>query len=419
MGKLFIHFKTKAAFTAAALGTDYTNNSIVFIQDSQEIWTHGTFYAIPDTYKNKITNLETAVSALQTSVAETYAVKKISDGENIFSASSGKESITFKSGANTKVTVDATTGEVTVASTLNSTSYYPYADGQSLESRMDAVETSKIDKINGSDAIEVTGEDSTRAIALKLNNGTNNVTLAQTEDGLSATVTNVDALVPVDGVVSTDKVLSLTNKKIGATIALAVDSTADSEGKKYIRLTGKDGADLGKIDIAEFVKDGMLSSASFNSNTNMLTLTFNTDSGKEAISVDLSSLVDVYDGSNVKLKAVAVPTTDAVEPTANDTVDVAIANLIKKDRELAAAIEVVSDKVDENKDATLDLIEKGTDGDFVTTTITEKANNRQKVSVAVKTDVAVADATTASNGLATALAVQTYVQDELAWVEKD
>jgi len=64
--KRFVHFSTKAAFNAATLGTEYTNESIVFIKDTQEIWTHGTFYSIPDTYKDKVTSLETAVAALQT-----------------------------------------------------------------------------------------------------------------------------------------------------------------------------------------------------------------------------------------------------------------------------------------------------------------------------------------------------------------
>lgn len=232
----FIHFATKASFLAATLGTEYTNDSIVFIKDSQEIWAHGQFYSIPDTYKNKIEELETAVSAL--------------------------------------------------------------------------------------------------------------------------------------------------------------------EG-----------------DISDFVKDGMLESAEFKQDTHTLILTFNTDSGKEPVNIDLSPLVDVYDGSNLKLKNVAIPTEDATEPTAEDTVDTAVANLVKRDRELEAAIEAVESSVEAAKGGSLDLIEKGTDGDFVTTTITEKADHKQAISVAVKTDVAIENATEENDGLATAAAVKAYVQDMFTWVE--
>lgn len=40
----FVHFKTKASFTSR-LGTgDIQESSVVFIQDANEIWTHGTYY---------------------------------------------------------------------------------------------------------------------------------------------------------------------------------------------------------------------------------------------------------------------------------------------------------------------------------------------------------------------------------------
>ena len=60
---MFVHVAKKSTFTSE-LQEQYTN-SIVFIKDSQEIYTHGTFYAIPDSYKGKITSLESAVAALQ------------------------------------------------------------------------------------------------------------------------------------------------------------------------------------------------------------------------------------------------------------------------------------------------------------------------------------------------------------------
>lgn len=162
---------------------------------------------------------------------------------------------------------------------------------------------------------------------------TGNVSLTQSTKGLKASV--VIPVATVTGVADNDKVLSLTDKKVSATIAFSVDSTADAQGKKYLRLTGKDGADLGKVDIADFVKDGMLDSASYNEANHKLTLTFNSASGKDAIEVDLSTLVDVYDGSNLKVKE--LPTvTSYTAPKNGDNIDTVIANLVKKDSDLYA-----------------------------------------------------------------------------------
>ena len=56
---MFVHINKKASFTDE-LKSKYVN-SIVFIKDTQEIWTHNTFYAIPEKYKNKISELEQKV----------------------------------------------------------------------------------------------------------------------------------------------------------------------------------------------------------------------------------------------------------------------------------------------------------------------------------------------------------------------
>ena len=40
----FVHFKTKASFTSRLRAGDIQESSVVFIQDANEIWTHGTYY---------------------------------------------------------------------------------------------------------------------------------------------------------------------------------------------------------------------------------------------------------------------------------------------------------------------------------------------------------------------------------------
>lgn len=91
-----------------------------------------------------------------------------------------------------------------------------------------------------------------------------------------------------------ENVLSLNPEtlQLSSTIALSVDTEAVEDGKKYIRLTGKDGADLGKIDTADFVKDGMLEKVELVDSS--LHFVWNTDGGKTEMDVDLKSFIDTY-----------------------------------------------------------------------------------------------------------------------------
>ena len=50
INKKLIHFKTKAAFEAQLAGSNILGTSIVFIQDANLIWTHGTYYGKGEIY---------------------------------------------------------------------------------------------------------------------------------------------------------------------------------------------------------------------------------------------------------------------------------------------------------------------------------------------------------------------------------
>ena len=101
------------------------------------------------------------------------------------------------------------------------------------------------------------------------------------------------------GVAAEDKVLALgADKLISATVALAYDSEA-----KAIKLTGKDGADLGSVDATPFIKDGMLNDVEYDADTNTLTFTWNTESGEKSDSVVLSDIIEPYTaGAGLKLE---------------------------------------------------------------------------------------------------------------------
>ena len=60
INKKLIHFKTKAAFEAQLAGSNILDTSIVFIQDANLIWTHGTYYGKGEIYigTNEPTNGE-------------------------------------------------------------------------------------------------------------------------------------------------------------------------------------------------------------------------------------------------------------------------------------------------------------------------------------------------------------------------
>ena len=351
MEKMFVHIAKKASFTSA-LQTKYTN-SIVFIKDTQEIWTHGTFYAIPDTYKDKITNLQTAIGALQA----IHAFTTISDGVNTAAATPTAKTIKFTGSGATTVTVSQdgvtidTPADTLVEGTANGTIKFNGTDvavkglgdaayqtkksfddaiaaakkaGDDAQAAADAAQDTADAKVasvtaTANTAITVAGTATAPTVGLKIADTQGNVTLSQTADGLKANTS-----FPVTGVKADDKVLSMTGTTVGSTLGLTYDST-----NKAIKLTGIGGSEIASIDASEFIKDGMVDNVEFTEATKILTITFNTASGKEAIDVDLSALVDAYNGANLKLTAAS--------GFAKDTILDSAINSLKTDIEGAAA----------------------------------------------------------------------------------
>lgn len=138
----------------------------------------------------------------------------------------------------------------------------------------------------------------------------------------------VDVIVPaatVTGVASDDKVLSLSGTELSATLGLSYDSSS-----KKINLTGVSGTTIASVDASDFIKDGMVSTVSFDPDSKELTISFNTDAGKDDVVVDLADLVDTYTaGSGILISGnvVSVDTSivatkanlDSVSKLANDT----------------------------------------------------------------------------------------------------
>ena len=73
--------------------------------------------------------------------------------------------------------------------------------------------------------------------------------------------------------------------------------TVENVESDYIIIKNKSGEEVASVNAAKFVKDGMLESAVYSTDTKKLTLTWNTDAGKSATEIDLNDLVNTYTGS--------------------------------------------------------------------------------------------------------------------------
>ena len=427
-------------------------------------------------WQEKITTAESEIDALQEAVKALQAINAfttISDGTNTASATSTAKTIKFNAGGKASVSVGANgvtisasgttlaegtaNGETSVdgvsksiikglgtAAYRSEDAFYSATDGAAAAAAAEAAKKAAESKVasvtatTGS-AIEVTGTTTAPTVGLKLDKSTpGNVTLSQSAAGLKASVEIPAAT--VTGVATGDKVLGLSGTKLSSTLNLKYNSTT-----KKIQLLGIKDAVIAEVDASDFIKDGMVNTVSFDPTSKALTITFNTDSGKETITVDLSSLVDTYTAGNgiaIDRNAVSIK----VDPTSEkflsvDTAGVKISGVqsaidkaknevVGKAADTSASNTVYGAKAYANSlasnyataaqgkkaDTALQSIAKGTDGSYVITTVGAKSNNSQTVATSV-TVQAISSASSTAKGLAEANDVKTYVDALFAWEE--
>ena len=214
----------------------------------------------------------------------------------ITKASGENVTLDFKDVASASQTMKAFKELDTAVKNAQSTAETGVANAATAQSTAEAAKTtadSKIASVTGDTTVKAETVD--HAVTLSLaTSDKGNVKFTQDADGLSANVTIPAAT--VTGVAANDKVLSLTNKLVSATVGLDYgDATTEAlNGKKAIKLVGKEGVVISEIDASAFIKDGMIQSVAFDTKTKHVTITFNTDAGTEPIDVDLSTLVDTY-----------------------------------------------------------------------------------------------------------------------------
>lgn len=214
----------------------------------------------------------------------------------ITKASGENVTLDFKDVASASQTMKAFEALDTAVKKAQSTADTGVKNAATAQSAAEAAQTtadSKVASVTGGTTVKAETVD--HAVTLSLaTSDKGNVKFTQDTNGLSANVTIPAAT--VTGVAAGDKVLSLTNKLVSATIGLDYgDATTEAlNGKKAIKLLGKDGVVISEIDASAFIKDGMIQSVAFDTKTKHVTITFNTAAGKEPIDVDLSTLVDTY-----------------------------------------------------------------------------------------------------------------------------
>lgn len=234
-------------------------------------------------------------------------------------------------------------------------------------------------------------------VALKIAETQGNVTLAQSEAGLTANVVIPDA--KVTGVKANDSVLALDGTNLTSTIGLSYDS----ENKK-IKLTGIGNAEIASVDASDFIKDGMLNTARFDPETKEITLTFNTASGKDPIKINVSSLVDTYtakaDGGLIlEGNAFSVDTTKIATTQS-------VAN--------------VSNTVSRLSESAVQSASAAAESNYVKATVSKSGTSLTVGATATVQPIATASAEISApkKGLAEASDVKTYVDAEVAQAKK-
>lgn len=183
-----------------------------------------------------------------------------------------------------KFTVNSSSGHWTAISNLTQ---YRVATSDDLTSKVSAV------RATANKGIKIEGTATTPTVGIKLDPTQGNVELSLGANGLKAEDTT--ALRDVTG--------QNFIKKNGTNVEGHLNLTYNTETKK-INLEGFDSSIIASIDATAFIKDGMINTVELVTDPEShdpgtyLVITFNTDAGKDAIYLDVTGLIDVYQGTN-------------------------------------------------------------------------------------------------------------------------
>lgn len=187
----------------------------------------------------------------------------------------------------------------------------PYALQSTLEGvegRVSTLESGKVDKVEGSrlmtevEGTKLSGIEEGAQVNIIESVKVNGTAVEVNAEDKSVNI-SIEAI-KVKNVDGADKILSLTeNGEVKSELSIAYLKSENSEdGKPYIGLYGKNGTTLiSSIDATDFIKDGMISGVELLDNIDgkkVLRITWNVDSGKEVVDVDVTELLDYYYAGN-------------------------------------------------------------------------------------------------------------------------
>lgn len=158
----------------------------------------------------------------------------------------------------------------------------PTENGTNLEVNVD----------NKTIVINETGTLSVASDALVQYAGENAISVSDVVGGVKTIALNIN---------SNDKILTNDSNGLLATLSLKW-AKAEVDGEKdEIQLIGKGNNIISRIDVADFIKDGMLDNVkldSSNPESPVLVFTFNSAAGKETLTVNVKDLVELYYAGN-------------------------------------------------------------------------------------------------------------------------
>lgn len=124
--------------------------------------------------------------------------------------------------------------------------------------------------------------------ALAQYNGSNAISISEINGGSKTISLNIN---------ENDKILTNDDNGLLTTLSLKWVKTSNNDQKDEIQLIGKNDNVISRIEVADFIKDGMLDGVKLDTtdaSNPILVFTFNSIAGKEVLNVNVKDLVDVY-----------------------------------------------------------------------------------------------------------------------------
>lgn len=310
----FEYFPTRAAFDTARGATTVFNNSVVFIEDTMELFTHGHFWTVSNLsqYYNSATQ-KLQLKNGSTVISELDASPFIKDGmlESV-------ELITTPEGSGAVLSVNGTNYPIVEldANSFETAEYY----GGVIASLIPQLNftTTAYSVINSENKIfaSLTVDENEHGLILKFDRDAN--------------LCIDDATRPYADVVS------FSTLGISTNTWYTIPFLAPAQIGNYTAYNVRNSSDVDELSSATETTGSV-------SNNNYpalpyLKFTFNVASGKSIIRVSIAELFTVYNGDNVLLSSNYAKAQVYTEPAVGDKVDIAVGKLAKGIADNAAAI---------------------------------------------------------------------------------